>query len=154
MTEPTDPRLVDPALLPDYSAWLASSPGLSLSGYAYHQVKLDHFFAVAAILRPEVIQHAGGLFQAEGFTTRGFDDWFRATSGDLTAIERVVNHRHVGDLLVALSDAPVPVLVSAGALIRECWEAHLKQLYPQVPTRVEMFCSDYDVEVTFVTVRS
>ena len=152
-SEPTDPYPIDPALLPDYSAWLAVNPGLTLGQYARPLVQLDHFFAVASLLWPEVIQHEGGLFLADSFTVPSFEAWFRRPAGDLTAVERVMNHRHMRDLLRSLDDAPWPILVSAGALLRSCWEARLKQLYPQIPTQVVVLHSDYDVEVTFSVVR-
>ena len=103
---------------------------------------------------PEIVWHENGLFLADSFTTSSFDDWSRATAGNLTAIERVMNHRHMRNALQSLDDAPWSVLVSAGALFRECWEARLKQLYPQTPTQVDVFHSDCDVEGTFFVVRT
>ena len=129
------------------------NPGFTLCQYARPLVQLDHFFAVASLLWPEVIQHEGGLFLANGFTLPSFEAWSRQTAGNLTAIERVMNHRHVRDLLRSLDNAPWPVLVGAGALFRDSWEARLKQLYPQIPTQVAVLYTDYDVEVTFSIVR-
>ena len=153
MIEPATSCLVDPALLPDYSAWLAANPGLTLGRYARPLVQLDHFFAIASLLWPEIVRHEGGLFLADGFTVAGFEAWSRKMAGDLTAIERTMNHRHVRDLLWSFDSAPWPVLIAAGALLRDCWEARLEQNHPQTPTRVAVFHSDHDVEVTFSAVR-
>lgn len=153
MTEQANSYPIDPALLPDYSAWCTVNPGLTLAQYARSLVQLDHLFAIASLLWPEVIQHEGGLFLADGFTLSSFETWSREMAGNLTAIERTMNHRHMGDFLRSLDDAPLPILVSAGTLLRDCWKGRLEQFYLQMPTQVAVFHSDHDVEVTFSVVR-
>ena len=145
-------RLVDATLLPDFAAWVAANPGISLRRYVYGTVRRDHFFAIGSILWPQFMRHEGGLFLAEEFSVTSFESWLSGPT-DLTSIERVMNHRHMTDLLKSLDDAPWPILISAGTLVKECWEARLNQLCPDIPTKVQMYQSDRDIEVTFFTVR-
>ncbi len=152
MAEPVGDPLVDPALLPDYAAWLAVNPDISLITYAHSLIQPDLFFAVASLLWPRFVRHRDCLFLEDGFSVVAFDQWFHATA-DLTAIERVMNHRHMRDISKSFDAASRPVLLSTATLIQQCWEARLAQLCPQNTSRVELVHSDYDVKGTFYTVR-
>jgi len=144
--------VVDPTLLPDLAGWLAVNPSETFDEYAHSAIQLDHFFVVGSLLWPNLVRHRGGLF-LEGFNVNRFNQWFTQSSS-LTAVERVMNHRHMRDMLRSLDDAPRAVLVSAATLMQQCWEARLKQLSPDVPTKVEMYQTEHDVEITFYTIRT
>ncbi len=147
MADVVGERVVDPTLLPDYAAWAAVNPGISLHLYVSLAVQLDYFFATGSIFWPQFIRHEGGLFLAEGFSVTNFETWLSRPT-DLNPIERVMNHRYMRDLLRSLDDAPWPILISAGALVEECWEARLNQLCPDVAAKVEGYQSDNEFEMT------
>jgi len=140
-------------LLPDYANWLLSNPGHSLARYARSGLKAEHFFAVASILCPPLIEYEGGLFLEEGFDPTRFAAWVRQLGGDLTKVERVMNHRHIRDISQSLNVAPFPLVLSAGLIVRDCLDAWLRYLHPDIPTAIDMSRKDDNVEVTFTCIR-
>lgn len=145
--------LVDLASLPDFAAWVEVNPGYTLAQYAYPVIKPDVFFAVGSLLWPTLLRHCGGLFLEDDFSVPQFDQWLAQTS-NLTAVERVMNHRHMRDMLRSHDGAPRALLLSAANLTQQCWQARLHQLCPNTPAVVEVYETDSDVEVTFYVIRS
>ena len=64
-----------------------------------------------------------------------------------------MNHRHMRDMLRPLNEAPRAILLSAATLMQQCWQGRLNQLCPDEPTVVELYQTEYDVEITFYTIR-
>lgn len=128
--------LVDVSLLPDFLTWQAANPGYTLDRHAYPVVQPDQFFAIASLLWPSLVRHEGGIFLSDGFGIPAFRQWFAQTLS-LAATERVMNHRHMRDMLQSLDDAP-----------REY------QLCPEMSMAVEIYETDSDVEITFYVLRS
>lgn len=141
-------------LLPDYARWISFNPGYSLSTYVRSELKLEHFFAVASILSPPLIRYHDGLFLEDGFDPSRFASWLQQNNGDITRVERVMNHRHIRNISQSLKEAPFPIVLSAGKIIRNCLEAWLRYVHPDINTEVDMVCAHDDVEVTFVSKRS
>ena len=152
MTQTLGSPLVDLTFLPDFAAWQTANPGFTLAQYGYPTIRPDHFFAVGSLLWPKLIQHEGGLFLEDGFEIPTFDQWLAQTSS-LTATERVMNHRHMRDMLRSFANAPRELLLSAANLMQQCWKGRLYQLCPETPATVEVYETDFDVEITLYVVR-
>lgn len=67
--------------------------------YIAYFVRPDIIRLVGRFLMPAFVEHEGGVFLSDGFTLSGYSDW-KEKLGDVTAVERIMNHRHVCDLFI------------------------------------------------------
>ncbi len=79
----------------------------------------------------------------------------KATLGnDITAIERVMNHQHIDDILLGTDKVGTDNLFYLGQALKQMWESRLKSLYAD--RRFEVCCNrdDYTVVVMFYQLRT
>ena len=146
--------MVELDYLPDFRRWAVLNPKMTLSEYARATVSVDHFFAVASILWPKFVRHGEGLFLADGFSPERFETWMASCNDDITRVERVMNHRHIGDLLGAFAQSNEGHLFdSAAELLQRCWTAKIRSAFPSVSANVVIYRTDSDVELTIFTAR-
>jgi hypothetical protein len=111
--------VLDSGLLPDYANWLSVNPGSDISDCVRPELKAEHFFAVASILTPAIIEYQGCLFLQDCFDLPRYRSWVKQTNGNLTSVESVMNHRHVRNIARSLREAPFPLIHSMAELIKE-----------------------------------
>ena len=142
-------KSVDPGLLPDFATWLSVNPGHGISTYVSPELKPEHFFAVAALLSPAIIVYHGGIFLRDDFDTSRFRGFFYQTKGNLTAVEKVMNHQHIRNVAKSLADAPFALVQAVGEVVKFSLEAWLRYVLPDQKIIVDLQCGTDDVEVTF-----
>jgi|SRR5882672_12069390 len=108
--------------------------------------------AYREIFWPDFTEHDGCVFLAFDETT--YQQWFRQTGGNKQAIEVVMNHRHIVDLLPEAVESPTRSLIIAfGQLMRELLEAKLQRDFPKRNFSVRFPLEDHqdltDYEITF-----
>ncbi|WP_309133349.1 hypothetical protein [Cellulomonas sp.] len=103
--------------------------------------------AVMALLAPPFVEHRGAVLRGFGFDARVVDDWFDRL-GEVTAVEKVVNHLHLWDVLPSVADpGETERLVEPMAWF---WHAALERAYPGRRFVVDAVRDgDYGPEVTF-----
>jgi len=69
---------------------------------------------------------------ADGFSEENFAAWWDRLGGDCVAIERAVNHLHVGDLVPSdTTELDASVTKFLGATLIEMWAARVQALFPE-----------------------
>lgn len=137
--------------LEDFQLWKRANAGLTLTGYAYHNLGASLAIAVGKLLWPDLVNYRGGVFIADAFSTTVFDTWNLQLDGELIEIERAMNHVHLCDLANSFKTLGTPNLEYLANMISNCWRCRLKQAYPD-----QRFCVDVgaemdglDYEITF-----
>lgn len=62
----------------------------------YPQTPMDHALCSFDLIFPELVQYRSGWFRADRFDASNADQWFEQFDGDVSAVERMVNHLDVG----------------------------------------------------------
>ena len=130
--------LYDPTLLPDVreirSTW--TGPGIeSTNIWAYLNIKGSMWLAYgfASLFWPDFVEVDGALILAEMYTEEGFQNWYSHFNGDLTAIEKMINHVHLEDLFVNArrdDDLDGQVLDTVLSILQSCWIAAVTARFP------------------------
>lgn len=131
----------DPArLFPDLQDW---DDGRGISGETWVELygSLHDAVLYSSILWPAFVEHRGCLLWEAHHDN--FDDWFTSLGGDQTAVEKVMNHRHLTDFfLYSHEELTEERLDCFGALLRDMWLTKLRRDFPHLPVRVELLWQD------------
>jgi hypothetical protein len=95
------------------------------------------------VLDLRLLAYRGCLVREPVFDTANIDTWLESTGGDVTAVERVVNHVHLYDLVEELSDTDLPALEDLARRIAQLWTDTLQARYPEYRAVVS-FASEPD----------
>lgn len=101
--------------LQDFQAWKAGKPDFDLLDYAGCVATPDLFFALSAVLAPELVVHEGNYFFASHFERSTYEAW-KEKRRDPIAIQKVMNHLHLSTLFQAQDIPPAVVKTIAGRL--------------------------------------
>jgi hypothetical protein len=92
--------------------------------------RFDHAIAYGQIFWPQFRIHDDCVLFANCPDT-AFDHWMQHTTGDRTAVEAVLNHRHILDLFTSSEFEPSEeAVVHLGRLMREMWSCKLARDFP------------------------
>ena len=104
---------------------------------------------VARMFVPEFVEYRGGVFRADAFDAHVVDDWFERLAGDVRAVEDVVNHVHLFDVVTDDYDGDeAPDLWAVALLLAEAWRALLPARFPHRQFRISCEIG-YGPEVSF-----
>lgn len=135
--------------LKEYMAFRDSNPGFTLSAYAWLKLTPDLLIATMSLLGPKFIIHNGGLFFEEGFSPEVFDQWMDRLSGNLHDTERIMNHRHVRDLMQDQREWSESLARFLEEAIIGFWRSALTSQFPNLSVVV---ASEWDAENSDVVV--
>jgi hypothetical protein len=97
----------------------------------------------AAFLWPHFEQIGDVTVRAGRGSDATIEDWKRTLDGDLRAVERVVNHEHLWDLITSdippEDDFPDSQCLGLAEAIARSWDAALKVAYPNRTFRVDTY---------------
>ncbi|MEQ8975220.1 MAG: hypothetical protein RIE73_33155 [Coleofasciculus sp. C1-SOL-03] len=82
-----------------------------------------------------MVEHEGDIFLSEAFNLEIYEQWKALFGDNIAAIEQVMNHQHIDDLLPGSESAAIDNLFYLGQVIKQMWENHLKSLYPKSKPR-------------------
>lgn len=84
----------------------------------------------AAVLSPEFCLYDGGVFFA-GFDVEIYQAWLRALKGNKTAVQAVLNHRHILEFFLAAEREPArSQIICFGRKLEKRWSAKLRLDFP------------------------
>lgn len=88
--------------------------------------------ALAQLFWPDFVEVRGCVIRSDAFERDNFDRWWDSTSGDVTAIESVLNEVHLYDVVAdeAWSDEQLRDLEAAAKKIAASWRAALGERFP------------------------
>ncbi len=135
--------------LGDFSAFRERNPGFMLSEYAWLKLTPDVLVSTISVLWPKFIVHNGGCFFENGFSTEVFDQWMARLGGDIHEAERMMNHRHVRDLIQDQSGLSERLLRYLGEALICFWQAAINSQFPDLSVVVT---SEWDAENNDVVV--
>lgn len=88
----------------------------------------------------EFEEYRGCLIRRAVFDTNSVDTWLAQTNGDVSAVETVVNHVHLYDLVDVYDDSQLGELEALARRLAEVWRGLLAVRYP-----------DRELEVSFAS---
>jgi hypothetical protein len=114
--------------------------------------RFDHAIAYGHIFWPEFKIHQECVLFAD-CRTESFVQWMKETGGDLTAVEGVLNHRHILNLFQSNEFKPTrEVVLHLGRLLQDMWSSKLARDFPGRKIIVsfdEDFCEELvDYQIT------
>lgn len=96
----------------------------------------------SSLFWPDFVEFEGCLLWND-CPIEGFEEWMQSLKDDRTAVEKVLNHRHLTDFFLNSTTSPTPEQVEYfGHLLREMWLTKLHRDFPQLPVRVEFYWND------------
>jgi hypothetical protein len=105
----------------DYTLW----------DYLFGVANIEIAIIFTKLFWPDFIEHEGGIFLSEAFNCQIYEQWKIELGNDVAAIEQVMNHQHVDDLLPSVQKVSAENLLFLGQTLVEMWKSRLKLLYPQ-----------------------
>ena len=134
----------------EFQQWKkANGDDFSLWDYLSGVANVEVALAFTKLFCPDVVEHDGGIFLSETFNQEIYEQWKAELENDITAIEQVMNHQHIDDLLPGADRVGIDNLFYLGQVIRQMWENHLKARYPKQDFQVSCNHDEYTVVVTF-----
>jgi hypothetical protein len=103
-------------LIPELSQWKTD-----IGSWINAIGRFDHAIAYGHLFWPEFKIHQECVLFAD-CPIESFDHWMKHTGGNLTAVEGVLNHRHILDLFTNSEfKATREVVLHLGRLLRDIW---------------------------------
>lgn len=134
----------------DFQKWKkANGDDFSLWDYLSGVANVEVALAFTTLFWPGFVEHDGGIFLAEAFNQELYEQWKAELGNDIAAIERVMNHQHIDDLLPGAETVGIDNLFFLGEVIQQMWENRLNSGYPDRTFQVSCNQDEYTVVVTF-----
>nr|RIY11503.1 hypothetical protein D3W47_06065 [Deinococcus sp. RM] len=89
-----------------------------------------HAVALSAILWPRFIEFEEHVIRADRFDLENFRQWQESTGHKRQAIESVLNHVHIYDLLPSNDEAPLEAYEYLAQVLLRTWKAALGEQHP------------------------
>ncbi|WP_394613779.1 hypothetical protein JNUCC0626_28235 [Lentzea sp. JNUCC 0626] len=141
---------MEPSALPGLKDWLVDTDPRT---YLRANASVSDAAAFSLLFWPAFVEYRGGVFLGLTFEPSGVDLWFDQLSGDVRAVEGVVNHLHLWD---AFSPEPGPESAFLSGLARQIAEMWQAALNLRMPGREFVFTvsddpEDYGPTISFRT---
>lgn len=144
-------------LVPELPKWNYGR-GIDIDAWICCVGNFEHAIGYSRLFWPAFLKHDDAVFFCDGFSNESYDGFMRQAAGDRSAVERVMNHRHLAALFCDPSLSPSrEQLLYLGDLLQQMWTAKLRRDFPGVPFAVPLFGADseelMDLEITFHRLR-
>ncbi len=134
----------------DFQQWKkANGDNFSLLDYLFGVSSIEVALAFTKLFWPDFVEHEGGIFLSEAFNREIYEQWKVQLGNDITAIERVINHQHIDDILPGAENVGIDNLFYLGQSLAQMWSSRLKLLYPHRHFQVESHWDEHTVVVMF-----
>lgn len=110
-------------------------------------ITAEEALQLARAMVPAWVEHRGCVVREQQFEPSNFDEWWTSTGGTRTAIEKMLNHLHLWDLLVNTDEKDYAELWDLGELMVLGWQASLRRAFPDREFEVTL-TDDYGPTVT------
>jgi hypothetical protein len=114
--------------------------------------RYDHAAAYASLFWPGFTEIDGCVLLGDR-VPETYTEWKARLGGDLSAIESVLNHRHLSDLFMRGPEPHGELLEHLGEVLRDMWAAKLHQDFPDRQFVVTFNSAADDPEITFCSRR-
>jgi hypothetical protein len=94
--------------LSDFQQWKkANGDDFSLWDYLFGSANIEIAIAFTKLFWPDFVEHEGGIFLSEAFNSQIYEQWKIELGNDVAAIEQVMNHQHIDDILPGAENASI-----------------------------------------------
>jgi hypothetical protein len=125
-------------LIPELRQW-NDGRGISLDAWTSCIARYDHAVGYATIFWPDFVLYDGCVLLCEP-DPASYRDWMAHCGGNKTAVEQVMNHRHIADIFINSEIAPTKELVvHIGRLLKDMWQCRLRRDFPDRLIKVEFY---------------
>lgn len=87
--------------------------------------------AFAQVVVPSWVEERGCVILARQYDAASFQTWWESTDGDRRAVEAVLNHVHLWDLLPNTDETDYVSLWNLGELMVSSWAQSLERSFPE-----------------------
>ncbi|MPY67366.1 hypothetical protein F8S09_11815 [Deinococcus sp. SDU3-2] len=115
MTLPPTLKLAE--VVPDLKSW-NEGKGIEPEDWLAMLGSVPQALMYSVLFWPTFVEHQGCLLR-EGFSPQLFQEWLTRTNGDRTAVELVMNHRHITDFFPNAEEHPSPEQIAYWAICCE-----------------------------------
>src|SRR5437762_736594 len=123
-------------LIPELSRWNNGS-GIDLLSWIESVGRFDHAVGYAAYFWPDFTVHDDCLL-LQPLNIDNFNVWMSQCKGDRTAVESVMNHRHIVDFFDKSVFEPTrEVVTHLGRLLQDMWSCKLARDFPDRHAKVD-----------------
>ena len=96
----------------------------------------------SSLFWPDFTEFEGCLVWADS-PPENLEQWMLTLNQDRSAVEKLVNHRHITDFFLNSPTAPTPEQVEyLGFLLQDMWRLKLQRDFPHLPIKVEFYWHD------------
>ena len=88
----------------DFSPW----------DYLFGAANIEIARAFTKLFGSDFVEHEGGIFLSEAFNSQIYEQWKIERGNDVAAIEKVMNHQHIDDILPGAQNASTENLLYFG----------------------------------------
>lgn len=127
--------------LKQFSDFRVHNPGIKLSAYAWMTLTPDLLVATMDLLWPRFVRVDRRVYFADGFSSDNLRDWLSQLDGDHRAAQMMMNHRHVGAIVLLKEDASAELIQFIGSTISHFWRASIRHQFPDV---IPIVCSEWE----------
>lgn len=133
----------EPEAVASWREKISSSSDVTWLDYINYYVHPDTVAVVARLLFPAFVEHEGGVFFQERFTLSGFSTW-KAQLGEITAVEKIINHLHIYDIFALVDEIPESSFKGVANLMAQTVRLALRASFPDRQFYVYVSDSDQD----------
>lgn len=127
----------------------ANGNDFSIFDYLFGVANVEVAIAFSKLFWPDFVEYKGGIFWTEAFNIEIYQQWKEKLGNDINAIERMMNHHHIDDLLPGAEKVGIDNLYYLGNTIAQMWSSRLKLVYPDRTFQVDCDRDEYTVVITF-----
>jgi hypothetical protein len=125
-------------LIPELSQW-NEGKGIDIDQWIVSVGSFEHAIAYGHLFWPEFIEHDGCIFRLDHFDNKNYQNWVKETKGDKTAVEKVMNHNHLGEIFLYDPKRTMYQEIYLAKFMKELWECKLARDFPHLPAVVELY---------------
>lgn len=140
-------------LIPELANWNYGQ-GIDIEAWLQAIGNYEHAIAYTTLFWPEFQLHDGCIFLA-GIDEDIYQKWLKATNGDKTSVQAIMNHKHILDLFPNTEVDPTrDQVIHLGRKLKEMWQAKLNRDFPDHKITIlfpeEEFDDLLSYEITFL----
>lgn len=116
--------------LPQVKEWTSGRDEFDLRSFVLSNATVAEACAFSELFWPEFVEYRDCVFLQFLYDEQGIDSWFEKLNGDRSAIESLVNHLHLWDVLAPTSEAEYGALAVLANSMASMWKMVARLKFP------------------------
>lgn len=122
---------IDPNELPAFRMWSEQyEPRPDGAAYLSDHLSVASARLFADVMVPEFVAVQGCVILKSRYEPENFAEWWSREQGDVTAVERALNHLHLWDLFEPADAAEERAVHELAERIASTWQWHAERCFP------------------------